>query len=305
MKKLSVNVAIAAYNAEQNIKPLVSSLLDQYVSSFDLKAIIVNSDSSTDKTVKIARSFKNKLVVVRESYLRQGFAGVVIHLLKKNDADVIVLLNDDIVITDKFFLEKTIAPFIQEKNVGLVCSNPTPFPGGNLMQRAITSSFNAYNAVRMRYNNGNSVLTCDGKVLTLSKQYVKSLKFPKDLGEMANVDWFIYFSCIQNGFKYRFVESARIWYKNPSTVRDYIKWTTRNNQDLNMMKARFGKLFEESYKLPKFGFMFAKVKEAIKNPVGCVLLFGLSIYCTLQAKMGDSKFETMWELVETTKSIGV
>ena len=119
------------------------------------------------------------------------------------------------------------------------------------------------------------------------------------------VDWYLYFSCIQNGFVYKFVEQAKVYYKNPSTIKDYIKWTTINNTDLLMMKEKFGDIFTTDYTIPKLPFAYYKIKECIKNPVGCMLLFSLSIYCMIKAKFETTKFETKWDLVETTKTIAM
>ena len=302
MRELTVNVAITARNAEGNIKPMIRSILKQVEKSYTLKRIIVNSDDSTDNMVKVARQIKDPRVHVRDSRVRRGFAGAVIDVLAMNDADVMMVMADDVAILDKLFIEKTITPFLKEKNVGLVCSNHMPFSSGNMVQRAVTSSFNAYHKIRVKYRNGVNVHTCDGKSLTMSKTFIKTLKFPKDLSEMACTDWYVYFKCIKNGFAYRFAENAKTYYKNPATIKDYVQWTTRNNVDIIMMQEQFSKIFDEHYNFPRIPFMYYKAIEFIKNPLGCLLLFGMSIYCTIKAKSKNTKkFETAWDAVISTK----
>ena len=63
-KKLSVSVGIPALNEELNIKQLLTAILRQEEDSFVLREIIVVSDGSTDETVALAKSIKDKRIRV-------------------------------------------------------------------------------------------------------------------------------------------------------------------------------------------------------------------------------------------------
>ncbi len=86
--KITVNVAIAAYNSEKNIKRLVESVLNQKEINYILKRVVVNSDSSSDETVPVAHEIYDKRVKVIDSRERSGFAGALVSLVNANDVDI-------------------------------------------------------------------------------------------------------------------------------------------------------------------------------------------------------------------------
>ncbi len=307
MKKkttLSVDVAIAAYNAERNIARLVNSMLEQKEINYKLNHIIVNSDSSTDKTVAIAKSIRNNKVKVIDSKLRAGFAGALVSLVKSNKADILMLLNDDIIVKDSYFIEKIIKPFYIEENIGLVCGNPQAFKSNSFISEAVRSGYNAYKRMSEALRQGNNVYTVDGKALCFSRKLTKIIKFPKDYKIMGNVDKFIYFSSISNKLKYRYVNNAIMYFKCPSTINDFTKWQIRNYKSNNyIVRMAWGKLVDEEYKYSKMKFVYYKLIEFLKNPIGSMFILTLGIYCSIKAASAKREFEITWDLVQTTKNL--
>ncbi|GEM_PF-785481 len=306
-KKISVAVGIPAYNAEKNIGRLLQSILEQNQRTCVLKKITVYSDKSSDRTVKILEKIKKRNLLVIDAKRRRGFAYALKYLLYQNKEDIVILLNDDIIINDAKFIEKTIKPFRKENNLGLVSSNPQPILRNNFIERAVVSGFIAYDKMRHILNNGSNVFTCDGKTLTLSKEFIKSIRFPKKLNEMGNVDEYLYFTCLKNGFKYSHVEDARVLFKPPSTVKDFVKWMTRNQSNKHILHKHFGELIEKEYKLPKkiyLAFTYFRLLELLKNPVGGIMIYVLGVYASFQARRSAKKnFKLTWDVVSTTKEL--
>ena len=60
MKQLRVTIGIPAYNEENNIIPLLTSLVNQKTSQVVVEKIIVMSDGSSDNTVGSVKLLKNK-----------------------------------------------------------------------------------------------------------------------------------------------------------------------------------------------------------------------------------------------------
>lgn len=303
-KLITVDVAIAAYNAEKNIKRLVESMLLQKEVNFKLNKVIVNSDSSSDKTVSISQSISDKRVKVIDSHARSGFAGALISLVKANITDVLILLNDDIVVTDEFFIEKIIQPFIKENNIGLVCGNPQAFKSNNFISEAVRSGYNAYKRISDSTRKGNNVYTVDGKALCFSKDFTKKIKFPTDYRIMGNVDKFIYFSCIKEKLNYRYVSNAIMYFKCPSTIQDFTKWQTRNyKSNKYMVKSVWGKLADKEYEMDQTKFRLYKFLEFLKNPIGSIVILMLGLYCSYKASIAKDEFSLTWDLVQTTKDL--
>ncbi len=301
----SVSIGIAAYNAEKNITFLVDGLLRQIKRNYRLRNIFIYSDASTDKTLELLYKYKNKKIKIINSTKRNGFGNVVKSLLRKNTADLFILLNDDISINNRYFIEKIVNIFYNENNIGLACGNPQPLRPTNLVERGVISGFRAFEKVKIKVKSGNSVLTCDGKTMIFTKKFIQALEFPKDLKKIGNVDGFMYFSCINIGFKYRFVKDAIVKFKCPSTVADFVKWTTRNNLSREILKKKFGSKVSEEYVAPIIPFTYYRIIEFLKNPIGSLLIFILNIYCAIQAKYFKKNFSLTWDLVKTTKDLNL
>lgn len=303
-KLITVTVAIAAYNAEKNIKKLTESVLNQKQKNYKLVKVLINSDMSTDKSIEKLREIKNNILEINDSKKRLGFAGTIIKLVKSNKSDVLVLLNDDIIISDFFFLEKLIQPFLHENKVGLVCGNPTAIESRNFVSEAVRSGYIAYKKMADTNKGGNNIFTVDGKILAVSKQFTDTVEFPKDLRIMGNVDKYIYFLNITNNLNYYFVKNAVVNFKMPTTIKDFIRWQTRNyKSNKYIMREAWGKLVEKEYEYSKHSFRYYKLIEFLKNPLGSVFILILGIYCSYNAKKEQSSFETKWDLVSTTKDI--
>lgn len=300
-RKLEVSIGIPAYFAENNIHHILGALVKQKEINQSIKEILVYSDGSTDKTVKSARKIKDKRINVIDSKKRGGMAVGFLHMLSIYKGDAFLLLNDDIKITDSSFLDKLVEPLLVIDNVGIVGGNPQPLKPNNFVERSGVSAFRAYEEMRYSVRNGNSKYTCDGKVLLLTRGFINTITFPKNLKKIGTVDSFLYFTCIANGFLYRHVRNAILWYKFPDNLHDYISWISRNNSNSYILKSKFGGLVKEEYHIPVFLRVKALLSQFINNPPGCMFIFCVGIYCKQRAKKKYGSFLPAWELVSSTK----
>jgi len=301
--KLSVSIGIAAYNAQNNISRLLTALLKQKETDFNLKRIVVHSDASSDDTVKIIKSFRNRKIKVIDNKKRKGFGGSIKSLLDQVEGDIAVLLNDDIRITDLNLINKLIQPFISEAKIGLVCGHPLPLPPENFIENAALSSYKAFDRMRTYIKNGNSKYSCDGKILVLNSQFVNKLDFPTNFKKMGNVDAYMYFSCIEKGFEFRFIKDAVVYYRNPQNITDLINWQIRNNSNKFVLRKRFKKIIDQEYYKPPLLYWRCMLMEFIKNPLGCTFIFIFRFYINYQANKYSKAFNPTWELISTSKNI--
>ncbi|EKD64428.1 MAG: glycosyl transferase family protein [uncultured bacterium] len=302
-KKISVSVGIAAYNSERNIAHILTSLLKQKTDNYDFEKIVIHSDASTDRTVDIVKKFDSQKIKIINNKNRKGFAGSVKKLLETIQSDIIVLLNDDIEIRDVRLISKLINPFLYEKNLGLVCGNPQPLPPTNFIERAAVASSYTHDRMRKYIKNGNSKYSSDGKIMVLSRELVKKINFPTELNEMGNADTFIYLSCIDSGFKFRFLENAVVFCRMPQNIKDLSRWQIRNNSNRFILRKRFKTLVDKEYAKPPLLFWTCMIPEVFKNPAGCIFIFFFSLYVIYQGKRYAKNFNPTWDLIETSKRI--
>ncbi len=301
--KYSVIIGIPAYNSEDNIVDLLRSIFAQSQKNYFLKYVFVYVDASKDHTKDILKNYeiKQKRLKLFLSNKRRGMAFGLRYMLKKSDSDIFILLNDDILLKSKTVIDDLVTPFRFNSKIGLVSGNPQPLPPKNFIAKAGVSTFRAFERTRYSFRNGNTKWTCDGKILALSKNFKKSLKFPKNNSSMGNVDIYLYFSCLYNNFKYLHVRKAKVFSEFPDNVKDYIQWTTRGNTGKIIMKKKFGSIVEKEYHLPIIKHLQSLVLEFLKNPVGAGFIFLVGLYSKYNAISYSRNFLSTWEVVKSTK----
>lgn len=301
MKKITVTIGIPTYNAENNIVSLINSLVIQTELTCTITKIIIHSDNSTDNTDSLVKKITDKRVTLIKSNTRKGMAHGFIKMIRQCETDVFVLLNDDIFVNDIHLIDKVVVPFLKNKNTGLTSGNPQPLRPHNLIQSAGISTFRAYERVRYLINQGKNKYTCDGKMLVLSKEFIQSLTIPDDLRELGNVDAYLYFSCLVNGFDYEHVQLARIYFSFPTSVVEYIRWYSRNNANQLILQKKFGQLVEKEYALPKGELIKSELKELLNHPLRCIVALVLGTIAKRQSKTVAKTFNPTWDVISSTK----
>lgn len=297
--KTNLTISIATYKAENNILELINSLLSQRTDfSFH---IVVHCDKSGDRTFKFAKSIKNKKVTVVKPQKRRGFGGTVEYLVSINKSDYLVILNDDIYIKDKYFIQKLIHPLMVNKKIGFATGNPQPFLINNFLQRAINTSFRSYELMRKTIKNGSNKFTCDGKVMVFSRDFAKKITFPKNKKLLANVDTYLYFENLRVGYQFKFLKNAIVYFKFPATLKDYIDWNLRNNSSKYVLYQTFGNIVYKESQIPLNTYIKHTILESIKNPLGATFLFILHRYTNSKAKDYAENFNPLWKNLDSTK----
>ncbi len=299
MKKTTVTIGIPAFQSEQNIVPLLRSLLGQKTKRAKIEKILVYSDGSKDLTVKNARSVKSNKIYVFQSRKNHGYAYALQQLIKKSKSEIIIGLNDDIIINSNKVIEELIKPFIKNAKVGLVGGNIKALPPKTFIGKCIYTSYLIFEPLRYEFKKGESHLTCDGKVLALRKDLAKSLKltnFP-----VGNVDIFLYYENLKQGRIYKFTKKAEVAYRLPETIRDFKNQESRATASRDLVKKQFSTLYKIHQKVPVFSYIKSAVKVFIKYPIE-TLYFKFIINKPEKINLGTN---FKWKLALTTKKLGV
>lgn len=197
---INISVCMATYNGEKYIKEQLDSILAQLNKNDE---VIISDDSSTDKTVKIIKAYKDNRIKIFENQKYRSPIFNFENALKYASGDIIVLSDqDDVWKKNKI---ETIKKYMQ--NYDLVLSDADIIDEhGNILQE----SFYEINGSRKGVIKNiikNSYLGCtmafNGKVLE------KSLPFPKDL---PMHDWWIGLVSELYGKTY-FIEDKLISYR--------------------------------------------------------------------------------------------
>src|SRR5258706_1249624 len=301
MKKLfTVTIAISAYNEEQNILVFLKSALKQKESNFRIEKILILSDGSTDKTVEKAKSLHSKKIIVIDDKNRIGKSSRLNQIYSLLESDILVQSDADVEFSHPYVLSDIIKPLINNKKIAMTGGNPHPIPGKTFVERAVNCTFDAYVDLRQSVRGGNNVFSVDGRILAYKKDLVKKINVPEDM--IAN-DAYTYFCCLTNGYNYKFVKSAVVLFRSPTTFKDQVRQNTRFLAAEARMSKHFPKKLvkSESY-IPRILFIKNTVTQFIRHPIICTYIFVVNRYCQIQAYIKESTLNAKWDMAYSTKT---
>ncbi|MEK7576588.1 MAG: glycosyltransferase [Patescibacteria group bacterium] len=299
-KKFKVSVGIPAYNEEANIKNLLESILDQKEVNFELLEIIVVSDGSTDKTVEEARSIASKKISVIEHEYRQGAAKSQNSILKEFKGDILLLLDADILPSNKYYLGQMVAPFYKDENLGIVSNNGIPTPAETFFETIINFSVYMKIDILEQFKDGDNIYMCHGFSRAFSRACAKKMEWPYDV---TAEDAYSYLRSKELGFNFFYQPKAHIYYKSPKTFIDHVKQSSRFITSKKKLAEYYSEeKISDNFKLP-FSFLKIRcIRAFLKNPF--MFTSYVLVYClvSLDALFKD-RASSMWEQSYSSKMI--
>lgn len=298
MKKHTVTVGIPAYNEEANIGNLLESLIAQK-GNYKLESIIVVCDGCGDRTAKIAKQVVEDcgLGKVINSKVRKGKAARInqIHTMAKSD--VLVVLDADIVIREKSFIEKIISP-VTKGRAEIVSSRLIPLKPRNLVERVLYISVLIRNETSEDFRSGDNLYTCHGTSRAYSKNFYSTFRPPKIVSE----DAYSYLWAKKHGYRYEYSKGAVVYYQLPGNMSDHGKQSVRFMKGKEELKACFNSNYvEEAHRLPKILLIQKTIKYFLKYPTEVVSYFGILVWMRLKSLVGPME-TVMWQVAKSTRS---
>lgn len=259
---MKITVGIPAYNEAENIGNLLEALLAQKLQNgASLCQVLVISDGSTDATpVVVSRWMKqDSRVELCELPKRFGKPTAVNEAFRLTRGDVIVLLDADTVPIGDRFLSAITKQFENNPEAGLIAAIGIPLPPESLVGRAAVFSSN----MRRRLI-GIRPYFAFNVALAVSVKTLKYLRLPaKIIGD----DAYLYFKTKSQGLKTIVSQNARILYREPQTLRDFIIQRTKYDKNVAQLHRLFGNDVREHIKIPK-KFWYAFLQQMFSDPVG-------------------------------------
>ncbi len=299
----SVTVAISAYNEEQNIRAFLESVLLQKEKGFILKKIWVYMDGSLDKTVVCAKAVKSAKIKIFAFRKRIGKSSRLNQIYKKLTSDILVQADADVVLTHPYVIVDMIRPLVESKNVMMSGGNPVPVPGTTFIERAVNYTFDTYAPLRRILRDGNNIFSADGRMLAYKKEFLKNIQIPIT---MIGNDIYTYFCCLALGYKYVHVPSAIVNFRSPQSIKDQIRQNTRFLSARERMLDYFDKkLVIREFYIPR-GLLFRlRIKEFVKHPFSCMVIFMINTYCRFRAGLVGSQMTALWKMAVSTKLLAI
>lgn len=235
-KRKSVSICIPAYNEEHNIENILKQLCAQKQKDFFIENIVVVSDGSTDNTVAIARNYKKHGIKIIEGKQNRGQTCRQNEILAFSSADILVLLNADLVLADDKVVLRLVTPILNGADLSAQWARP--LSPRTFLERILYAGFELKYFVYNRHKNGNNIYTCVGHMRALSKKFYSHVSFPNvSDGE----DQYLYLACVKGGYRYEYTDAKHVYFKLPDNIHDYKKYAVRIFQT----QKKFGDVFSE------------------------------------------------------------
>lgn len=294
----TITIGIPALNEEANIKSLLRDILSQNIGDFIIEKIIVVSDGSTDGTVEKAKSLQSKKVKIISNKERKGLAAVQNLLISKADSDILIILNADVRILDKKFIEKIARP-IALGYADLVAPSVNEAEPQTFFEKILFVSTKIKNVAYESFRKGNNVYTCRGVARAFSRRLYTKMYFLASIGE----DAFSYYFCIVNNFSYHFEKKAKVTYRLPGNYQDHKKQSLRFFNSQELLKREFGKrLITEGYRLNNILLIKSLLRNFISSPFYTTLYLFILFYLKVKAAFTFTA-DDKWEMATSSKSI--
>lgn len=298
-KQITISIGIPAYNEENNIAYLLRFLLEQQIQGAMVKEIIVVSDGSTDTTVKQVKSVKNGLIKVIVNNKRSGQNAVQNLILRKVQSDILILLNADVIPTDKQLIQHLIDPILQNRRVGLVGGNTVPATAKTWVEWAVSAGHLMKQVLFIRLKEANNIYLCHGRVRAFRKELYQSLTFPLDCPE----DAYSFLWCKKKGFSFRFESRAEVVFRSPQTIKEHAKQSMRFTLGKEHLIQHFGmKKIQQVYAIPKNMSLRVLLYYGIRHPVSITTYVMITIVTRVFYKLNKSEVKK-WDIAVSSKQV--
>lgn len=299
IQKLLTTIGICTHNDGDNIASLIKSVLNQKQTSFKTVEIIVISDASTDNTREIMKNIKHKLVRFIDSHDQRGLSYRQNQIGKIAKGQIIIFLDGDIYIKSTNLFDQLIRPF-QDRKVALTSGNPYPMPGKTFIAKCVQSPVIAFQKIK-KFNHGDNVFASVGMAYAIKKSFALNTSMPENIS--AN-DVYLYLKCINSGYKFVYVEKAKVHYFMASTLNDHIAQSIRHNSSKYSMYKYFDKSYvDKMFYLPKWFYAKTLASEFIKSPIYSTSIFFINFYTKYKAIKYGKENHSSWQRITIKKSI--
>ena len=236
-------------------------MLDQKLHyDLSLSQVLVFSDGSTDSTPTVISEWvkRDPRIELRQSSRRLGKPTVINEIFKLAHGDVVVLIDADTMPVGDTFVSEMTTSFKNNSDLGIVAAIGIPLPSKSLVGRAAVFSSNVRRRLVwvMPYFAFNVAIAISAKI-------AKTVSLPS---RVIGDDAYLYFKTQRQGLKIIVSQNAKILYREPQTLRDFV--VQRKKYDLNVAQLRqfFGNQVREQIKIPK-KLWIVFLQEMIRDPV--------------------------------------
>jgi glycosyltransferase involved in cell wall biosynthesis len=217
---ITVDVVIPALNEERCVEGLLHDvMMSRKHDWFQIQNIYVISEASTDQTDDIVqrnarRDHRIKLIRKPE---RKGKYDSINLAFSITSADVVLFIDADVRLADEHTIAKLLHHFHDEKSALVQGGLVRVHPGFTIHAAKLAAHFDWILVDKIRRRKAMSWWSIDARVMALSRDFYRQLVLPCSLAD----DQFIFYSCIQQGYKFIWADDAIFYYGPSESMADF------------------------------------------------------------------------------------
>jgi glycosyltransferase involved in cell wall biosynthesis len=293
MQETSITIGIPTYNEEGNITTFFKELVNQ-ISQLSNELEIILVDDSEDNTLALLEEIRivypDLSIELIHNNKRMGATHAWNTILEKASGEIIVLLDADIEFGEGC-IKKLINSITGE--IGLCASNTLP-KSKNKTRYSSAASVIAY-WLRSVRSHGLSQYTTMGRALSLDGKLGKTIKIPNDV---IAIDLYLQCLVVQAGRTVTFNDEAIIYFKPPSTKKDFysqIVRAVRGHAQISEFVNRFKFKMNLSIMIMEF------LKTGLQHPRGAFDLISCYLLLPIYYYKNNKNITHLWDIASSTK----
>lgn len=295
-EKIHLTIGIPAYNEAANIGYLLRDILAQHAQHFVLEKVLVISDGSSDQTLAVVKAVVDPRIEVRDDSQRKGKAVRCNEILCSTHTDILVLLDADIRLPDREYLECLIEPILLGE-ADFVSGRVQPARVSTIIEDILSVSLLVKEYLFSSWNQGKNIYTCRGTAIALRKSLYSVYTFPRSIGTDAHVFLFGQYYA----FRYAYLAQRAIQVKLPETFEDYVKQSNRFVQSKERFVSEFPRHFvQQQYRLPWVAVAKTIIFALQHRPMAIALYLGMLWLARFRSYL-DPPVSERWDIAVTSK----
>ena len=298
--KITITVAIPAYNEELNIRQIVESVMAQRGDNFRLEKVHLISDKSSDRTQDIIQelSAKYPLIHAQHNDKRIGKINTMNQMIQQNASEVILFFDADIKLSNNFVLDNIAQTFV-ETGAELVGGRDKPFEPHGFFGTICYTWIEIWDEAKSDPRNTTDLHKLSARIMALRKNFADSFVIP----ESAVVDdQYVYLKAKEQNRKIHFSEKALVYYKLPTNLHDYLIQTSRYIRWNTSVVKQFSPEMTKCYAISQNAKSSALFHSFSKNPIFTLLSIGLQVIVRISKRWIIEEHESgTWIMITSTK----
>lgn len=214
-------------------------------------------------------------------------------------SDILVFTQDD-VLFEPYTLAHIVRQFADEPRTTFVSIRNQPVPATSRFEAALNSGTTIANKIARRWRRGDNYLSVIGRCMAFRTLWLTTNMVLED--DVVSGDAYCYFENKRKGGIYRFLPDVAVLFKNPQTMKEHIRKSSRFQHSALEMSRYFG-ILDHEYAIPKHLALRAFVEEFSMHPFATTLYCGIYLYTRFLKTAPATTLTTTWEVDLSTKKV--